>query len=248
MKMVKSLILGTAVAFAASAGAQAADLPVKAKAAGYVKICPQYGPGFYYIPGTDICLKVGGLVFAEAGYYVSGAITNLSYGANGWDHTDNALAWRTRGYISMDARTATPYGVLRSFILGGLQQVSGTTASVAGVTNSGFLQYAFIQFAGFTAGTCSLTRRTWVTVSRRRSRSKIRPGPALMSLRRPTHRMRRTSSLTSVSTRLGAQLRSWLLPSRLVGLTVMIGASRLVLVLKSSSRCWALATLSRSLL
>ena len=155
MKMVKSLILGTAVAFAASAGAQAADLPVKAKAAGYVKICPQYGPGFYYIPGTDICLKVGGLVFAEAGYYVSGAITNLSYGANGWDHTDNALAWRSRGYISMDARTATPYGVLRSFILGGLQQVSGTTASVAGVTNSGFLQYAFIQFAGFTAGTAN---------------------------------------------------------------------------------------------
>ena len=80
MKMVKSLILGTAVAFAASAGAQAADMPVKAKAAGYVKICPQYGPGFYYIPGTDICLKVGGLVFAEAGFYASGAITTLNNG------------------------------------------------------------------------------------------------------------------------------------------------------------------------
>ncbi|MCW5686157.1 MAG: porin, partial [Pseudolabrys sp.] len=26
----------------------------------YVKICSLYGAGFYYIPGTDICLKVGG--------------------------------------------------------------------------------------------------------------------------------------------------------------------------------------------
>ena len=72
MKMMKSLILGTAVAFAATAGAQAADLPVKAKPVSYVKICPQYGPGFYYIPGTDICLKVGGIVFAEAGYHAGG--------------------------------------------------------------------------------------------------------------------------------------------------------------------------------
>ncbi len=152
MKMVKSLILGTAVAFAASAGAQAADLPVKAKAAGYVKICPQYGPGFYYIPGTDICLKVGGLVFAEAGYYASGAITTLTYGGT-WSRDDVDLQWRSRGYVSLDARTATPYGVLRSFILGGFEQRN--TAATNAITNGGFHQYAFIQFAGFTAGTAN---------------------------------------------------------------------------------------------
>lgn len=157
MKMVKSLILGTAVAFAASAGAQAADLPVKAKPVSYVKICPQYGPGFYYIPGTDICLKVGGLVFAEVGFYANGAITNLGHGA-AWDHADNALAWRTRGYLSMDARTATPYGTLRAYILGGFQQVSGVGpagATAFAVNNGAFMQYAFIQFAGFTAGTAN---------------------------------------------------------------------------------------------
>lgn len=152
MKMVKSLILGTAVAFAASAGAQAADLPVKAKAAGYVKICPQYGPGFYYIPGTDICLKVGGLVFAEAGYYASGAITTLTYGGT-WSRDDVSLQWRSRGYLSVDARTATPYGVLRSFIFGGFEQRN--TAATNAITNGGFHQYAFIQFAGFTAGTAN---------------------------------------------------------------------------------------------
>lgn len=159
MKMIKSLILGSAVAFAATAGAQAADLPVKAKPVSYVKICPQYGPGFYYVPGTDICLKVGGLVFAEIGYGAAGAITTLSTPTNQNGHE---LAWRSRGYVSLDARTATPYGTLRSYILGGFQQVSGpgTQALANGapgyaVNNGAFMQYAFIQFAGFTAGTAN---------------------------------------------------------------------------------------------
>lgn len=155
MKMVKSLILGTAVAFAATAGAQAADMPVKAKPVSYVKICPQYGPGFYYIPGTDICLKVGGLVFAEAGYYASGAITLLSNGPT-WNRADTALQWRTRAYISLDARTATPYGTLRAYILGGFEQRDNNgTAQQNALTGNSFIQYAFIQFAGFTAGTAN---------------------------------------------------------------------------------------------
>ena len=62
MKMVKSLLLGTAAGLVAVAGAQAADMPVKAKPVLYVKICSLYGDGFYYIPGTDICLKLGGYV------------------------------------------------------------------------------------------------------------------------------------------------------------------------------------------
>ena len=68
MKMVKSLLLGSAAGLVAIAGAQAADLPVKAKPVEYVKVCSAYGAGFYYIPGTDICLRVGGYVFIEAGY------------------------------------------------------------------------------------------------------------------------------------------------------------------------------------
>ena len=60
MKMVKSLLLGTAAGLLAVAGAQAADMPVKAKPVQYVKICSLYGDGFYYIPGTDTCIKIGG--------------------------------------------------------------------------------------------------------------------------------------------------------------------------------------------
>ena len=60
MKMVKSLILGSAAGLLAMSGAQAADLPVKAKAVEYVRICSLYGAGFFYIPGTDTCIKLGG--------------------------------------------------------------------------------------------------------------------------------------------------------------------------------------------
>ena len=62
MKMVKSLILGSAAGLIAVSGAQAADLPVKAKAVEYVRICSLYGAGFFYIPGTDTCIKLGGYV------------------------------------------------------------------------------------------------------------------------------------------------------------------------------------------
>ncbi len=68
MKMVKSLLLGSAAGLVAVAGAQAADLPVKAKPVQYVKICSLYGVGFYYIPGTDMCIKIGGWVRAEYGW------------------------------------------------------------------------------------------------------------------------------------------------------------------------------------
>ena len=78
MKMVKSLLLGSAAGLVAVAGAQAADLPVKAKPVQYVKICSLYGVGFYYIPGTDMCIKIGGWVRAEYGWGQNG---NFAWGS-----------------------------------------------------------------------------------------------------------------------------------------------------------------------
>jgi hypothetical protein len=45
MKMVKSLLLGSAAGLMAVAGASAAELPVKAAPVEYVKICSLYGAG-----------------------------------------------------------------------------------------------------------------------------------------------------------------------------------------------------------
>ena len=60
MKTLKSLLLGSGAGLIAMTAAQAADLPVKAKPIEYVRICSLYGQGFYYMPGTDLCIKIGG--------------------------------------------------------------------------------------------------------------------------------------------------------------------------------------------
>src|SRR5947199_1618935 len=72
MRTVRSLLLGSAAGVVAVAGAQAADMPVKAKPVEYVKICSLYGAGFYYLPGTDICVKHGAYARSQW-YYGAGA-------------------------------------------------------------------------------------------------------------------------------------------------------------------------------
>lgn len=163
MKMVKSLLLGSAAALAAVTVAQAADLPVKAKPVQYVKICDLYGAGFYYMPGTDICLKLGGFVRQQI-YYHSGNQPGfgLPFGqANGQnvDVATNAgqpsdLVFRTRAVITVDTRQATDYGTLRTYWLMGFTHENGSAINGASGGNAPGL-YAtrgFIQWAGFTMG------------------------------------------------------------------------------------------------
>src|ERR1700680_464422 len=112
MKMVKSLPLGPAAGLVAVAGAQPADLPVKAKPVEYVKVCSAYGAGFYYIPGTDICLRVGGYVWSECEVNSRGAgAASTSSGAIGGDYVrnrnDDWTSFRTRFDMIFDARTNT---------------------------------------------------------------------------------------------------------------------------------------------
>ena len=58
---LKTLLLSSAAAFAVVGGAQAADLSV-AEPVDYVKVCDAFGAGYWYIPGSDTCLKIGGHV------------------------------------------------------------------------------------------------------------------------------------------------------------------------------------------
>ncbi len=177
MKLLKSLILGTAAVFAASWGAQAADLPVKAKPVEYVRICSAYGAGFYYIPGTDICLRVGGYMWYDV--QVNNRAEGVDIGNSPQVNNNyGPLSTRVRGVFIMDARTATQYGTLRSYVAMGLYWTSCgnavTTSAASASTGAGaangcsqtyesgaagpggdlstYMERAFIQFAGFTAG------------------------------------------------------------------------------------------------
>ena len=66
MKLVKSLLLSSAAGLTAVASAQAADLPFrKAAPVEYVRVCDFTGAGYFYIPGTDTCLKIEGFARFE---------------------------------------------------------------------------------------------------------------------------------------------------------------------------------------
>ena len=148
MKMVKSLLLGSAAGMVAVAGAQAADLPVKAKPVEYVKICSLYGAGFYYMPGTNICIKVGGFVRAEWQVNTAGGSFSQYNHVNFDSRATNDSHVRTRGGISIDAREQTAYGTLRAYV----NMAPTVTDAAPGTGTSIWHNRAFIQFAGFTAG------------------------------------------------------------------------------------------------
>ena len=158
MKMVKSLLLGSAAGLVAMAGAQAADLPVKAKPVEYVRICTLYGEGFYFIPGTDTCIKVGGYVRMDIGIFASGSHGPYIAGGAARDNREDTPFYqtRTRGVLSMDARSQTEWGTLRAYVRAGWEMNSSTLAYSPGVDTTyrgaTYWDRAFIQFAGLTVG------------------------------------------------------------------------------------------------
>ena len=98
---IKSLLLGSAAALAVVSGAQAADAIVAAEPepAEYVKVCDAFGSGYFYIPGTETCLKIGGYVRQDfAGGKYNGGST--------WA--------RTRFQLSVSSASDTEYGALKS--------------------------------------------------------------------------------------------------------------------------------------
>jgi hypothetical protein len=149
---LKSLLFGSAALIAAGTGAQAADLPV-AEPVEYVRICDAFGTGFYYIPGTDTCLRISGRVRVEA-HYVD------SFDDEGPLRELNNFTTRARGNLRLDARTQTDLGLVRAFFEYQMTVGPGNFSEPPGDANydgaSPDLVSAFIQISNdmgtFTAG------------------------------------------------------------------------------------------------
>ena len=154
MTTIKSLILGSAAGLLAMSGAQAADLPVKAKAVEYVRICSRYGAGFYYIPGTDTCIKLSGYLRADVSVNGAGVYDNPSWAggsaASQGTRARNELTTRSRFDFDVDTRTATEYGVVRTYFDATFNWTGGGSDGIA--SSDVGVYYAFVQFAGFTFG------------------------------------------------------------------------------------------------
>jgi Porin subfamily len=171
MKTIKGL-LGSAAALVAVGGVHAADLPVKAKAVEYVRVCSLYGAGFFYIPGTDTCIKIGG--YLRTDLTVNGGNGGAPFFSGGGaigERYANVYNDYSRFALTLDTRTQTEYGVVRTFgqadftfgtegVGNGINlQSSVNTAALNGAAVNNFagngglgLEFAFIQFAGFTFG------------------------------------------------------------------------------------------------
>jgi hypothetical protein len=160
MRVVKTLLLGSAAGLIAAARAQAADLPVKATPVEYVKICNLLSAGFYYLPGTDICMKIGGYVRGQ--YYVNNgtapsAMSFLQGPTNNQETralaNANDFVMRTRTIVTMDTRAPTDWGTIRTYAAWGWTNDSNGV----GVPNGGsgpslYVKRGFLQWAGFTFG------------------------------------------------------------------------------------------------
>ena len=171
MRRLKTILLASAAGMATIPAALAADLPVKkAVPVEFVRVCSAYGAGFFYIPGTETCLRLSGRARFEYGYQAS---YNRAVGTTAVGPGDYS-GYRGLARINLDARTQTAYGTLRAFIrleaasrTGIPTMHSGTQNRIAnafpalGVDGFGRVQQyfntdkAFIQFAGFTAGRAS---------------------------------------------------------------------------------------------
>ncbi|WP_319411070.1 porin [uncultured Cohaesibacter sp.] len=113
---IKSLILGSAAALVAGGAAQAADLPV-AEPVDYVKVCDAYGAGYFFIPGTDTCLKISGKVefgVKSGGFQAKTSDASAAMIAAGDDYTrsDNLVSMYTETTFTFDAKEETEFGTL----------------------------------------------------------------------------------------------------------------------------------------
>jgi hypothetical protein len=163
---IKGLLFGSAAALVAVSGARAADAVVVAEPepAEYVRICDVYGAGYFYIPGTETCLRVGGYVRYDIGVGDREGVQNVP------DHQgdgENDTYWKqARFTLKTWTGQETELGTLKTYTetrfnygntagdyhdpdgAGPLTGGDGWQAGNSGIT----LNFAWIQLGGFRVG------------------------------------------------------------------------------------------------
>ncbi len=155
---IKSLLLGSAAALVAVTGARAADAVVIAEPEpmDYVRICDTYGAGFYYIPGTETCLRVGGYVRYDIGVGGLGnqdVFDKEDFAEDGSLNENDTYDKNSRAQVVLDARSETELGTLRSYIeLRFNYSVDVDDENFTTTSNSFSVNNAYIELAGFRVG------------------------------------------------------------------------------------------------
>ncbi|WOC15183.1 porin [Pseudochrobactrum sp. MP213Fo] len=143
---IKSLLLGSAAALVAATTAQAADAIVapEPEAVEYVRVCDAYGAGYFYIPGTETCLRISGYVRydAKAGDDVYAGGKRDTWGKN------------ARFTLRTHTASETELGTLKTYTENRFE--FGNSKDDDGVNNANFkqdkLKYAYIELGGLRVG------------------------------------------------------------------------------------------------
>jgi hypothetical protein len=175
---IKSLLLGSAAALVAVSGARAADAVVVAEPepVEYVRVCDVYGTSFYYIPGTETCIKVGGYMRYDIGAGDlfgdnSGPFFNTVTGQ--FEDGDQTWHKRARFQLRVDARSETEFGTLRGYGAINFDWTTGTRSTgltfedngdgvfdegdfrsnlAFNATNNFNVEHAYVELGGFRIG------------------------------------------------------------------------------------------------
>ena len=147
---IKAILLGSAAALVAFSGARAADAIVAAEpeAVEYVRVCDAFGTGYFYIPGTETCLRIHGYTRVDiAGGDLFAATT-----------ADDDATYNIRSRFSFRVSTAseTELGTLKTYMETRWQYDTNNvdTATGYGYNNASefSLNFAWIQLGGLRIG------------------------------------------------------------------------------------------------
>lgn len=150
---LKTILFCSVASVLIATGANAADSVIipEPEAVDYVRVCDAYGTGYFYIPGTETCLRIHGHVRYEAtagdDVYSRGfesrddkLFENLNTKRDSWDKL-------ARFALRLSTATETEYGALTSFTEMRFQWKNGNDDP-----STGTLRKAYMQLGGLRVG------------------------------------------------------------------------------------------------
>ena len=90
---IRTCFLGTAagLVWVSAAGAADAIVAAEPEPMDYVRVCDAYGEGHFFIPGTEICLKIAGYVRGEVYFGDPNGQDTFPGGGGDWLQSSSAL-------------------------------------------------------------------------------------------------------------------------------------------------------------
>ena len=164
---IKSLLLGSAAALVAVSGARAADAIIVAEPepVEYVRVCDAFGTGYFYIPGTETCLRISGYVRFDV--FGGELFENTSATGDGTYNINTRFTLRTSTASETELGTLRTYTETR-FNFADNNYTGGFNAAGAFVPGTGYihgtsvsLNFAWIQLGGLRVGKDESFFTTW---------------------------------------------------------------------------------------